>query len=222
CDPAVPLISLEAGLCEKTIKRYRKRLANLGIINYIPGTDKKNRAKYRLNWLDGSDEEIVRLKKLFASHQLGTIRPRVTRDNKTLVTRDNKTLVTRDNKTLGTIKNLTIKKRTTAGKKIKSIKKPAAVSSLSSEKVKPKNQILPPGLLELILPKFLDTGWHTLSRQELSELILITIQKGKSDIPNYFRYWKKEIDKREGIHNKPGLLITMIKQGNNPPLYEER
>lgn len=112
-----------------------------------------------------------------------------------------------------TILRTTILKKTTT-------RKTAAVSS-SSQKDKPKKQTLPPGLLEFILPKFLDTGWHTLKRQELSELILIAIQKGKSDIPNYFRYWKKEIDKKKSIHNKPGYLIKMVEQGYDPPLYEE-
>ena len=70
CNPGVPLIGLEAGLCERTIKTYRRKLTKLGVIDYIAGTDKKNRAKYKLNWLDGSGEEIMTLKKFFASHQL--------------------------------------------------------------------------------------------------------------------------------------------------------
>lgn len=114
-----------------------------------------------------------------------------------------------------TLKRHKRKTRAAAGEK-----KSAAVSSLS-QKGKPKNQTLTPTLLEYIAPKFNDTGWHTLSRQKLSELILTAIQKGKSDIPNYFRYWKKEIDKRKDIHNKPGLLIKMVEQGNDPPLYME-
>ncbi len=99
--------------------------------------------------------------------------------------------------------------------------KPDVVVSSLSEEVKPKNQNLPPGLIEFILPKFNDRGWHTLTRATIIELTLITIEKGKKDIPNYFRYWKTEIDKKKSIHNKPGYLVKMVKYGNNPPLYEE-
>lgn len=114
------------------------------------------------------------------------------------------------------------KRETTTRILNKGRKKPVVVSSLSSEKVKPKNQTLPPGLLEIILPKFNDTGWHTLTRETTIELILIAIEKGKKDIPNYFRYWKTEIDKKKNIRiGKPNYLITVVRQGNNPIRYEE-
>ena len=90
-------------------------------------------------------------------------------------------------------------------------------SSNSNSKPKPKDKTV----ANLVIPMFEDTGWETLTKGKIEELIEIATSKKKRDILDYFRYWKKEIDKKPKAHNKPGYLIEMVRQGNDPPIYED-
>lgn len=62
-------------------------------------------------------------------------------------------------------------------------------------------------------------GWEKLGRDTILEQIDIAISKGKKDIKEYFRLWKRTIDRRG--KDKPAYLISMVKQGNDPPGYQE-
>lgn len=74
---------------------------------------------------------------------------------------------------------------------------------------------------EIVLWFVITPGWKELSKDKLYELIDIAISKGKKGIREYFRLWKRAIDKKRNIHTtKTAYLISMIKQGFDPPGYQ--
>jgi len=63
CFPSIPRICQEAELCERTVKTIRKKLTKDGFISFTPGKGRKNYSQYELNWLDGGNEVIAKIKK---------------------------------------------------------------------------------------------------------------------------------------------------------------
>jgi len=71
CCPGLPLLCSEAHLSDRTIKKIRKKLSRLGIITYQKGTGRKHHTKYKLNWIDGSNQEIEKLKSILMDKKVG-------------------------------------------------------------------------------------------------------------------------------------------------------
>jgi len=95
-------------------------------------------------------------------------------------------------------------------------KKPVVVSSFSQED-KPSNQNPPQELINRVMSMFNQTSWYTLEEEDVIKAIQTLIERGKKNVSDHFRRWKKEIDLKKNVHNKPGYLLAMIKQGKEPP-----
>jgi len=64
CCPKRSTICKEAGFRTKTYYRVRDKLQKLGLISYEDSSGgRKHSVEFKLNWLDGSNEEIERIKK---------------------------------------------------------------------------------------------------------------------------------------------------------------
>jgi len=65
CCPKRLTLCKEAGFSEHTYYKIRDKLQKIGLISYESGSGgRKHSIKYKLNWLDGSKQEIEKLKRI--------------------------------------------------------------------------------------------------------------------------------------------------------------
>jgi len=234
CCPKVPTICSETHFSKPTILKIRAKLKKLGLINCEAGLGGKSYARYKLNWLDNSKQEIERLKEILKTKELVKKRTsRTGKEEKHSTGKEQKSLLVKkrtsrtgkkENLATGKKENLLlVKKRTTNNKELNNkkennnkAKKPVVVSSFSQED-KPKNQNLPQELINRIVPFFNDKGWKEFQQKDIEKQIKFVFEFEETRLSDYFRYWKKHIDKMKGIRGKPGLLIAMITERKYPP-----
>ena len=204
CCPKLPTICSETHFSKPTILKIRRKLKKLGLINCKAGLGGKSYARYKLNWLDNSKQEIERLKEILKTKEL--VKKRTNRTDK-----KEKLAISKKQKPL------LVKKRTTNNNKENNKKH----QQEKEQKPKTDDDV---SLFNILKPKILTTlkkNPFGLGEPMIIRLIKITKRK---DINGYFSDWIEYILSDPTI-KKPGpYFIKVIKEQGEPkpPLYLTR
>lgn len=187
-------------------------MVKLGLINYTAGSGRKRYARYDLNWLDGSKEDIKRLKEVLKTKEVESNhikRSRVKSHQRSRVKSHHKVESnhTTNNKEYNNNELQQQQEETRERKKNKTLdKKKLAATAASS-------------LLNSLKEKTLETlKDYGLSEDTITDLIKNCPAKNKD---KYFSQWITHI-KTSNIKKPAGFLITMVNKRENPPQKEAK
>lgn len=192
CCPKRSTICKEAGFSLHTYYKIRFKLQKIGLISYKDSSGgRKQSVEFKLNWLDGSNEEIDRIKRVLKAKKpvqksIGLTDAEMTRLTDTGLTQK-------------PVQSSTPNYKEFNNNKYQQQEESVAVNSSFS--IKPETQ-----------KKLRE--WH-ISNGNIRELIL-QVMKFSDNIDEYFQDWIAFIKENPKIKNPAGYLIKMVEEKSEP------